>query len=123
MCFFVPKTLKCYFGWDLHTALAHQTESIWMQECRDLENVQSQLNYLDKFTYWIFTDLWGPPQGMDGWGMCGVPHTCTCMHIQTAPPMVECMVWPHHYRLILFEDLWFVETPPPMGGWLGVWVF
>ena len=20
---------------------------------------------------------------------------------------------------ILFEDLWFVETPPPMGGWLG----
>ena len=23
---------------------------------------------------------------------------------------------------ILFEDLSFVETPPPMGGWVGQWV-
>ena len=23
---------------------------------------------------------------------------------------------------ILFEDLWFIETPPPMGGSMGEWV-
>ena len=23
---------------------------------------------------------------------------------------------------ILFEDLWFVETPPPIGGYVGGWV-
>ena len=25
-------------------------------------------------------------------------------------------------EIILFEDLWFVETPPPMGGCVGGWV-
>ena len=34
--------------------------------------------------------------------------------------------WPNQDNSILFEDLWFVETPPPMGGWLdgsvGQWV-
>ena len=28
--------------------------------------------------------------------------------------------WPNQDNSILFEDLWFVETSPPMGGWLGV---
>ena len=29
--------------------------------------------------------------------------------------------WPNQDNSILFEDLWFVETPtpPPIGGWLG----
>ena len=32
--------------------------------------------------------------------------------------------WLNQDNSILFEDLWFVETPPPMGGcgWLGGWV-
>ena len=34
--------------------------------------------------------------------------------------------WPNRDNSILFEDLWFVETPPPMGGcvsgWVGQWV-
>ena len=27
--------------------------------------------------------------------------------------------WPNRDNSILFEDLWFVETPPPMGGGVG----
>ena len=30
--------------------------------------------------------------------------------------------WPNRDISILFEDLISVKTPPPMGGWLGVWV-
>ena len=34
--------------------------------------------------------------------------------------------WPNQDNSILFEDLWFVETPPPVsgcvGGWVGQWV-
>ena len=30
--------------------------------------------------------------------------------------------WPNQDNSILFEDLWFVETPPPMGGCVGGWV-
>ena len=33
--------------------------------------------------------------------------------------------WPNRDNSILFEDLWFVATPPPMdgcvGGWVGQW--
>ena len=31
-------------------------------------------------------------------------------------------VWLNQDNSILFEDLWFVETPPPMGGCVGGWV-
>ena len=27
--------------------------------------------------------------------------------------------WPNWNNSILFEDLWFIETPPPMGGCVG----
>ena len=30
--------------------------------------------------------------------------------------------WLNQDNSILFEDLWFVETPPPMGGCVGGWV-
>ena len=30
--------------------------------------------------------------------------------------------WPNWDNSILFEDLLFVETPPPTGGCVGVWV-
>ena len=30
--------------------------------------------------------------------------------------------WPNQDNSILFEDLWFVETPAPMGGCMGQWV-
>ena len=30
--------------------------------------------------------------------------------------------WPNQDNSILFEDLWFVETPTPMGGCVGGWV-
>ena len=34
--------------------------------------------------------------------------------------------WPKRDSSILFEDLWFVKAPPPMGwyvvGWVDVWV-
>ena len=30
--------------------------------------------------------------------------------------------WPNWDNSILFEDLWFVETPPPMGVCVGGWV-
>ena len=30
--------------------------------------------------------------------------------------------WPNQDNSILFEDLWFVETPPPMGGCMSGWV-
>ena len=33
---------------------------------------------------------------------------------------------PNKDNSILFEDLWFVQTPPPMGGcvcgWVGQWI-
>ena len=34
--------------------------------------------------------------------------------------------WPNQDNSILFEDLWFVDIPPPMDGcvddWVGQWV-
>ena len=53
---------------------------------------------------------------------------CVCMHMHVHmcggapphhPPPLSC---PNQDNSILFEDLWFVETPPPMGGCVGGWV-
>ena len=59
-----------------------QHESIQIQDCSELKNVQTELSYLDYFkTYSILLAL---EEGTDGWGMSGhggVPtHGCTCMH-------------------------------------------
>ena len=36
--------------------------------------------------------------------------------------MAQAQVWPNGDNSFLFEDLSFVETPPPMGGCVGGWV-
>ena len=71
----------------------------------------------------FFEDLWfvdtSPPMG--GWlGVWVVGWVSGSMGGVRSNDYHLNKSWPNRDNSILFEDLWFVETPPPMGAWLGV---
>ena len=76
-------------------------QSIWVQECSEVKNLQTELNYLDYFrTYWIFV-FWAPYGSWGGgrWvgaseGMDRCHHTCADAHIH----MYRNCKWPISWR-------------------------
>ena len=57
---------------------------------------------------WVGVWLGGWVGGWVGWWVGSGQNSKNC--------------WLNQDNSILFEDLWFVETPPPMGGCVGIWV-
>ena len=73
----------------------------------------------------LFEDLWfvETPQPMGGCVGCWVGQWVKLdWWLVKLYYLISNKSWPNWDNSILFEDLCFIETPPPMGGCMGQWM-